>query len=83
LYEWGDDIQEEMTDQSLREEIISEILRGNKIKTPEDVVDEIFTKIEKRIDTIPLSEYVEGHYQGISLNQIQRDTIEKVKEILK
>jgi hypothetical protein len=38
---------------SLRKEILSKTLRGgNKVKTPEQVVDEILKLFEKRIDSV-------------------------------
>lgn len=71
----------EMTN-SLREEIISEILRGNKVKTPEDVVDEIIVKIVKRID-----EYIKSKGWDDSndiLEHWARNDIENLKkEMLK
>lgn len=64
---------------SLRKEILSETLRGNKIKTPEDVVDEIFSKIEKRIDS-RIEDYKKISYLD---NIIKIDELKWVKEILK
>lgn len=70
---------------SLRAEILSKTLRGNKIRTPEQIVDEIFEKIEKRIDERIEQIYDNAKEQDIDWtirDKIIREFIE-FKEMLK